>query len=223
MRASSFTKGELPRTRSQASTQAPISQGQTVSLMIAAVTLDSPSYEVDIVPRNAERRSHLLPGKQARPLGQEKAQCVAKLQFAAGPGQVFDMHSAARALHAPRPVNQEYGDGPHRNKAPTPRLEPCVVNWRRFSAAPASRSRALVLDHRLAKLLPARPAIAESLERQHPSQCYVHETGWLKQSGWTAQPVSTFPPAARSAWQKLPPNAAAASGAGFGAGTVPIK
>jgi hypothetical protein len=61
----------------------------------------------------------------------------------------------------------------------------------------------------LAKLLPARPAIAESLEGQHPSQyacqCYVHETGWLMQSGWVAQPVSTFSPATRSALAKVPP------------------
>ena len=56
---------------------------------------------------------------------------------------------------------------------------------------------------------PARPAITESLERQHPSQyaCqrYVHETGWLKQSKWTAQPVSIFSSAARSALAKVPP------------------
>src|SRR5882724_256323 len=167
-----------------------------------------------IGPRNAKTRSHILPGKQARPLGQEKAQCVAKLQFAAGPRQVFDMHSAARTLHAPRPVNQEHGNRPHRNKAPAPRLAACVINWRRLSTAPAPRSRALTglnsdLNHRLAKLLPARPAIAESLERQHPSQyarqCYVHQTGWLKQSRWIAQPVSIFPPAARSALAQVPP------------------
>ena len=169
---------------------------------------------IHIGPRNAKTRSHFLPGKQARPLGQEKAQRVAELQFAAGPRQVFDMHSAAWALHAPRPVNQEHGNRPHRNKAPAPRLVACVVNRRRLLAAPAPRLRPLTglnpdLDHPLAKLLPARPAIAESLEGQHPSQyacqCYVHETGWLMQSGWVAQPVSTFSPATRSALAKVPP------------------
>ena len=169
---------------------------------------------IHIVPRNAERRSHLLPGKQPCPLGEEKAQCVAELQFAAGPGQVFDMDSATRTVYAPWPVNQKHGDRPHRNKAPASRLAACVVNRCRLLAAPAPRSRALAglnpdLDHRLAKLLPARPAITESLERQHPSQyaCqrYVHETGWLKQSKWTAQPVSIFSSAARSALAKVPP------------------
>ena len=169
---------------------------------------------IHIVPRNAKRRSHILPGKQARPLGQEKAQRVAELQFAAGPGEVFDMHSAARTVHAPRPVNQKYGNGPQRNKAPASRLAACVVNRRRLLAAPASWSCPLArlnpdLDYPLTKLLPARPAITESLERQHPSQyaCqrYVHETGWLKQSGWIAQPVSISPPAARSALARVPP------------------
>jgi hypothetical protein len=89
-----------------------------------------------------------------------------------------------------------------RNKAPASWLAACVVNRGRLSAAPAPRSYALTglnpnLDHPLAKLLPARPAIAESLERQHPfqcaCQCYVHETGWLMQSGWIAR--ARFQPA----------------------------
>jgi hypothetical protein len=137
-------------------------------------------------------------------------------QFAAGPGQMFDMDSAARALHAPWPVNQEHGNCPHRNKAPASRLQACVVNRRRLSAAPAplpcgprSRSQSPL---RFGKFFPARPAIAESLERQHPSQyaCqrYIHETDWLKQSRWIAQPVSTYPArGAKRACKSSPPNA----------------
>ncbi|MGB7791389.1 MAG: hypothetical protein WBL39_09260, partial [Terrimicrobiaceae bacterium] len=55
-------------------------------------------------------------------------------------------------------------------------------------------------------------------------QRYVHETGWLKQSKWTAQPVSIFSPAARSApLQKFPPNACRGERCGVWGRTAPIK
>jgi hypothetical protein len=80
-------------------------------------------------------------------------------------------------------------------------IRACIVNRRRLSAAPAARSRSPCGPRsrsqsplRFGKFFPARPAIAESLERQHPSQyaCqrYIHETDWLKQSRWIAQSVS---------------------------------
>ncbi len=124
------------------------------------------------VPRTAEHLGHFLPAQAPRPAGEKPGIGVGQLMFAGGPRHALDLHAAARAVHAPRCIQQKHLDPPQRHELEAA-LRQAVISRARRLATRAPCTAVASFAHQDFQLWP-RGAACPAYRRIHKAFEFLH-------------------------------------------------